>query len=48
MNEIDLKKVKITDDFWSHFQNKVIDMVIPYQEAILRDEIADAEKSQQP
>lgn len=43
--EIDLKNIKLNDGFWSPFQQKVIDMVIPYQEKILRDEIADAEKS---
>ncbi len=45
LKEIDLKNIKIKDDFWTPFQNKVIDMVIPYQEKILRDAIEDAEKS---
>lgn len=45
MQEINLKNVKLHDGFWSPFQDKIIDMVIPYQEKILRDEIADAEKS---
>lgn len=45
LKEIDLKNIKIKDDFWTPFQDKVIDMVIPYQENILRDAIEDAEKS---
>ena len=45
MRDIDLKNIRLKDGFWSPFQDKVIDMVIPYQEKILRDQIADAEKS---
>lgn len=44
-NEINLTQVKIRDSFWSHFQNLVIDVVIPYQEKILNDEIPGVEKS---
>lgn len=40
-----LKKIRITDSFWSHYQELVMDTVIPYQEKILNDEIPDAEKS---
>ena len=40
-----LKKIRITDPFWSHYQELVMDTVIPYQEKILNDEIPDAEKS---
>lgn len=43
--EIDLKKVKIQDAFWTARQNLVADVVIPYQEKILNDEIPGAEKS---
>ena len=45
LKETDLKNIKIKDGFWTPFQDKVIDMVIPYQEKILRDQIEDAEKS---
>lgn len=40
-----LKQIKITDRFWSHYQELVMDTVIPYQEKILNDEIPGAEKS---
>ena len=44
-NEIALKNVKITDQFWSEKQRLVTDVVIPYQEMILDDKIPDVEKS---
>ncbi len=43
--EVALKRVKIEDGFWSNYQNLVKDVVIPYQEKILNDEIPDVEKS---
>ncbi len=44
-NEIKLKQIRVTDQFWSHMQNLVMDVVIPYQEKILNDEIPGVEKS---
>lgn len=43
--EIDLKKVKIEDAFWSPRQRLVKEVVIPYQEQILGDLIPGVEKS---
>ena len=43
--EINLKNIKITDPFWAQKQDLVADIVIPYQEKILNDEIEGAEKS---
>ena len=43
--EADLKSVKIEDSFWSERQELVADVVIPYQEKILNDEVEGAEKS---
>ena len=40
-----LENVKIRDSFWSPIQNLVMDVVIPYQEKILNDEIPGVEKS---
>ena len=42
---VDLKNIKITDDFWSGMQNLVIDVVIPFQERVLNDQEPDVEKS---
>lgn len=44
-NEVSVKQVKIQDDFWSKIQSIVTDTVIPYQEKILKDEVAEVEKS---
>lgn len=46
-NETDakLQKVIIEDNFWSYYQNLVLNQVLPYQEKILRDEIPEVEKS---
>ena len=38
-SRVDLKNIKITDDFWSGMQNLVTDVVIPFQERVLNDEI---------
>lgn len=43
--EVDLKRVAVQDAFWSPRQTLVTDVVIPYQEKILNDEIPGAEKS---
>lgn len=43
--KIDLKDIKIKDRFWSERQKLIKDVVIPYQEKILNDEIPDVEKS---
>lgn len=44
-SEIKLNKVQISDDFWSHMQNLVTDVVIPFQERVLNDEEPGVEKS---
>lgn len=44
-SEIKLNQVQISDDFWSHMQNLVTDVVIPFQERVLNDEEAGVEKS---
>lgn len=43
--EIDLKRVKISDAFWSRRQALITDTVIPYQEKILDDKVDGVEKS---
>jgi DUF1680 family protein len=43
--EVDLRNIKISDEFWSKRQSQIIDVVIPYQEAILNDDIEGVEKS---
>ena len=43
--EADIKKVCVKDAFWSDRQKLIADVVIPYQEKILNDEIDGAEKS---
>ena len=40
-----LRNVTINDGFWSELQNRVIDVVIPYQNQILEDQVPGAEKS---
>lgn len=42
---IRVKQVTIQDAFWSAFQNRIIDTVIPFQERVLNDEEPDVEKS---
>ena len=37
-SRVDLKNIKMTDDFWSGMQNLVTDVVIPVQERVLNDE----------
>ncbi len=43
--EVKIRQVEIRDAFWTPMQKKVLDVVIPYQEKVLRDEIPDVEKS---
>lgn len=40
-----LKKFTIRDDFFDHYEKLIKDVVIPYQEKVLKDEIKDAAKS---
>lgn len=40
-----VKQVHIQDNFWSEFQNRIIDTVIPFQEAVLNDQEPGVEKS---
>lgn len=40
-----MNNFKINDNFWGKYQKLLTDVVIPYQEAALRDEIPDADKS---
>lgn len=44
-SEIGSGQVKITDAFWSQMQEKVIDVVIPFQEKVLNDEVPGVAKS---
>jgi hypothetical protein len=43
--EVPIQSVTVNDPFWSKFQSLVTDVVIPYQEKILGDEIPGVEKS---
>ncbi len=45
VKEIRSSQVNIADAFWSRMQEKVIDVVIPFQEKVLNDEIPGVEKS---
>ena len=45
IKEIALKKIHIEDSFWSSRQKLITDVVLPYQEKILSDEIPEIEKS---
>ena len=40
-----IKNVTVEDPFWTPLQNLVMDVVIPYQKAILEDAVPGAEKS---
>lgn len=42
---VKVKNIKITEGFWGDIQNMIIKEAIPYQEKILKDEVAGAEKS---
>lgn len=43
--EVRSGQVKISDAFWSQMQEKVIDVVIPFQEKVLNDEVPGVAKS---
>ena len=43
--EVGVKNVKIKDSFWSPMQEKIIDVVIPFQERVLNDQVPSVEKS---
>lgn len=43
--QLQLGRMKINDGFWSPLQKLITDVVIPYQEKILNDEIPGVEKS---
>ncbi len=43
--QVNIRQIRIKDDFWSGLQNLVADDVIPYQEKVLNDEIPGIEKS---
>ena len=45
MRQIELRQIKVEDDFWSARQQLVTDAVIPYQERILNDQVEGAQKS---
>ena len=44
-DEIKVNQVKIVDSFWSGLQEKVTDIVIPFQERVLNDEVPGVPKS---
>ncbi len=44
MSEL-IKRFNITDPFWKRYGDLLSEVVIPYQEAVLRDEVPGAEKS---
>lgn len=45
IREVGSSRVTISDSFWRPMQEKVIDVVIPFQEKVLNDEIPEVEKS---
>ncbi len=45
IKEIPLSRIKIEDGFWSRKQKLIADVVIPFQEKVLNDEVAGVEKS---
>ena len=44
-NEVTVKQVQIRDGFWSGMQKRMIDVVIPFQEKVLNDEVEGVAKS---
>ncbi len=44
-NAINIKNFRIKDSFWSSYQKLVREEVLPYQHAMLEDQVSDAEKS---
>ena len=45
IKDVNLSKVHVKDRFWSEKQRLIVDVVIPFQEQILNDEIEGVEKS---
>lgn len=45
VKEVTVKQVQIRDHFWSGIQNRIIDIVIPFQEKVLNDEVEGVPKS---
>lgn len=45
MKNLDLKKIKIQNCFWEEKQTLIKNVVIPFQEKVMNDEIPDVEKS---
>lgn len=45
LNEVNVKQVRIVDPFWTEIQNRIIDVVIPFQEKVLNDEVPGVAKS---
>lgn len=43
--DISVKQVQVKDEFWSGLQERIIDVVIPFQEKVLHDEVPGVEKS---
>ena len=44
-DEVTVKQVHIKDDFWSEIQNRIINVVIPFQEHVLNVEVEGVAKS---
>ena len=44
-DEVTVKQVHIKDRFWSEIQNRIINVVIPFQERVLNDEVEGVAKS---
>ena len=45
LKSLDLKNIKISDEFWSRHVDLVRNVIIPYQWEIMNDRVADAESS---
>lgn len=45
IKDVSLAKIQIDDGFWSERQNLIADVVIPFQEKVLNDEVEGVEKS---
>ena len=43
--EVNVSQVKVADGFWTGMQEKVIDVVSPFQEKVLNDEVPGVAKS---
>ena len=43
--EVNVSQVKVEDGFWTEMQEKVIDVVIPFQEKVLNDAVPGVAKS---